>query len=220
MEPFSLIFSKLYRGYLLFWGEYQIYFIENSEKISIFHECVARVKMLIFSPHEMKYIWYLPKKSKFSFYFILNGNTEITTLLFTWLFLLRFGFCSVFIGYNIGCKHSLHLENGLESYFNGWNARNQHLKKDSWVCLRVSVTCKLALRQVKQWRHYVWCWRHNMRSVIFDKYTSLKTLCWKIPVTKLPRKPCFATVLVFVRLFFLLYVPSQQLWSLRDGKCT
>ena len=30
------------------------------KKISIFHECVARVKMLIFSPHEMKYIWYLP----------------------------------------------------------------------------------------------------------------------------------------------------------------
>ena len=87
------------------------------KKISIFHECVARVKMLIFSPHEMKYIWYLPKKSKFSFYFILNGNTEITTLLFTWSFFVRFDFCSVFIGYNIGCKHSLHLENGLESYF-------------------------------------------------------------------------------------------------------
>ena len=82
------------------------------EKISIFHECVARVKMLIFSPHEMKYIWYLPKKSKFSLYFILNRNTEITTLLFTWSFLIRFDFCSVFIGYNIGCKHSLHLENG------------------------------------------------------------------------------------------------------------
>ena len=57
------------------------------------------------------------EKSKFSFYFKLNGNTEITTLLFTWSFLVRFDFCSVFIGYNIGCKHSLHLENGLESYF-------------------------------------------------------------------------------------------------------
>ena len=83
------------------------------KKISIFHECVARVKMLIFSPHEMKYIWYLPRKSKFSFYFILNGNTEITTLLFTWSFLVRFDFCTVFIGYNIGCKRSLHLENDL-----------------------------------------------------------------------------------------------------------
>ena len=67
-----------------------IYFFEVNTKIisssavkkfSIFHECVARVKMLIFSLHEMKYIWYLAKKSKFSFYFILNGNTEITTLL-------------------------------------------------------------------------------------------------------------------------------------------
>ena len=72
--------------------------------------------MLIFSLHEMKYIWYSPQKSKFSFYFILYGNTEITTLLFTWSFLVRFDFCSVFIGYNFGCKHSLHLENGLESY--------------------------------------------------------------------------------------------------------
>ena len=64
------------------------------------------------------YIWNLPKKSKFSLYFILNGNTEITTLLFTWSFLVRFDFCGVFIGYNIGSKRSLHLENGLESYFN------------------------------------------------------------------------------------------------------
>ena len=83
--------------------------------------------MLIFSPHEMKifiniykyiYIWYLPKKSKFSFCFILNGNPEIATLLFTWSFLVRFDFCSVFIGYKSGCKRSLHLENGIESYFN------------------------------------------------------------------------------------------------------
>ena len=104
----------------IYFFEVNIKYISSSavKKISIFHECVARVKMLIFSPHEMKYIWYLPRKSKFSFYFILNGNTEITTLLFTWSFLVRFDFCSVFIGYNIGCKHSLHLENGLESYFN------------------------------------------------------------------------------------------------------
>ena len=75
--------------------------------------------MLIFSPHEMKYIWYLPKERKFSFYFILNGNTESTTLLLPWSFLVRFDFTSVFIGYHMGCKHNLHLENGLVSYFNG-----------------------------------------------------------------------------------------------------
>ena len=89
-----------------------------SENADIFtaRDEIYLVKMLIFSLHEIKYIWYLPRKSKFSFYFILNRNTEITTLLFTWSFLVRFDFFSVFIGYNIGCKHSLHLENGLESY--------------------------------------------------------------------------------------------------------
>ena len=168
---------KIYRGYLLFWGEYQIYFIECGEKNQYFSRVRSTSENADISPHEMKYIWYLPKKRKFSFYFITNGITEITTLLLTWSFLVGFDFCSVFIGYNIGCKRSLHLENGLESYFNEWNARNQHLKKVYWVCLRVGVTCKLALRQVKQWRHYVWCWRHKMRSVIFDKCTSLKTLC-------------------------------------------
>ena len=63
-------------NYILFYIE-DIYFFEvntkyissNVLKISIFHECVARVKLLIFSTHEMKYFWYMPKKSKFSFYF-------------------------------------------------------------------------------------------------------------------------------------------------------
>ena len=36
---------------------------------------------------------------------------------------------SVFIGYNIGCKHRVNLENGLESYFNKWSIRNQHYEK-------------------------------------------------------------------------------------------
>ena len=167
--------------------------------------------MLIFSPQEMIYIWYLPKKSKCSFYFILNGNTEITTLLFTWSFLVRFDYCSVFIGYNIGCKHSLHLENGLESYFNEWNARNQHLKKVYWVtrCLRVGVTCKLALRQVKQWRHYVWCWRHNMRSVIFDKYTSLETYY----VKKSQSQNCQES-LVLLQFYFILQWKYKSYQSL------
>ena len=58
--------------------------------------------MLIFSQHEMKCIWYLPKKGKFSFYFILNENTEITNLLFTWSFLVRFDFSSVLLGITFG----------------------------------------------------------------------------------------------------------------------
>ena len=38
-------------------------------KTSDFHECAARMKISMFSTHEMKYIWYLLKKSKFSFFF-------------------------------------------------------------------------------------------------------------------------------------------------------
>ena len=131
-------------------------------KISFFHKCVAKVKILIFSPHEMNYIWFLPKKS------IQRKTQKAKPNFFSGRF--SFIFFSVFIGYKIWCKHSLHLENGLESYFNEWNARNQHLKKVNWMCLRICVTCKLALRQVKQWRLYVWCWRLSMCSVISDKY--------------------------------------------------
>ena len=45
---------------------------------------------------------------KVNFLFILY-STEIQ--LFPWRFLIRSDFCSVFIGYNIEGKHSLHLEN-------------------------------------------------------------------------------------------------------------
>ena len=86
--------------------------------------------MLIFSPDEKKHIFFLfytqwknlgcpfrisieyKIKRKFAF-----SRPEKKSV-FPWSFLVRFGFCSVFTGYTIGCKHSLHLENGLESYFN------------------------------------------------------------------------------------------------------
>ena len=42
------------------------YFEVNTKNIS---SRVLQIQM--FSTHEMKYIWYLPNKSKFSFYFIL-----------------------------------------------------------------------------------------------------------------------------------------------------
>ena len=56
------ICHMLSRGYLLFEvnGEYQIYFIEYVENIRI----------LMFSIHEIKYIWYLPP-IKVNFLFIL-----------------------------------------------------------------------------------------------------------------------------------------------------
>ena len=40
-------------------------------KTSDINECAACVKILKSSNYEMKCIWYLPKKSKFPFYFIL-----------------------------------------------------------------------------------------------------------------------------------------------------
>ena len=59
---------------------------------------VFAVKKYIF------FLFYTPRKYR-------NHNL-------TWSFLGRFDLCSVFIGFNIWCKRSLHLENGLESYFN------------------------------------------------------------------------------------------------------
>ena len=58
--------------------------------------------MLIFSPHEMKYIWYSPKKSKFSFYFMLNGNTESTNLLFLGRFSFDVTFAVCLLGITLG----------------------------------------------------------------------------------------------------------------------
>ena len=101
-------------GYLLFSGEYQIYLIECGEKNQYFSRVRSTSENAdIFTTRDEIYFVFAVKKNKFSFYFILNRNTEITTLLFTWSFLVRFDFCSVFIGYNIGCKHSLHLENHI-----------------------------------------------------------------------------------------------------------
>ena len=88
-----IVVNVINRGklYLLFLGEYQtfIYFIECGEKISIFHHMRWNIFRIC------------QKKSKFSFYFILNENTESTTYLFPWSFLVRFDFCIVFIAYNI-----------------------------------------------------------------------------------------------------------------------
>ena len=71
-------YGKYIEHIYFFCDEYQIYF-ECSEKISIFHECVAQVKMLIFLPHKKKYIWYSPKKVNFLFILYSMENTESTT---------------------------------------------------------------------------------------------------------------------------------------------
>ena len=69
--------------------------------------------MLIFSPHEMKYIWYLPKKVNFLFiiYSTAIQKSQPYFLLGRFSFDLTSAVC--LFGYNIGCKHSFHLENGL-----------------------------------------------------------------------------------------------------------
>ena len=67
------------------------------------------MKLLIFSTHEMKYFWYLPKKVNFPFIFSVKGKPQ----LFSLSFLVNFALLSAFNGYNNGWKHNLHLENGL-----------------------------------------------------------------------------------------------------------
>ena len=81
------------------------------KKIRIFHECEARVKMLIFSPHEMKYIWYLPKKSIFSFYIysteIQKAHPNFSLCHFS--FDLTFSVCllGIALGVNIVCTEKM-----------------------------------------------------------------------------------------------------------------
>ena len=38
---------------------------------------VLKIKLLIFSTHEMKFVWYLPKKSKFGFNFFRKIKGKI-----------------------------------------------------------------------------------------------------------------------------------------------
>ena len=99
----SLI-SRINRGHLLFWGEYQIYFIKCGEKISIYHDCVERVKMLIVSPHEMKHIWYLMNK-KVNFLFILYSTEIQKALLGRFSIDLTFAACllGIALGVNVVC---------------------------------------------------------------------------------------------------------------------
>ena len=59
---------------LTFLGEYKI--SSNAVKNRIYNECVARVKIMIFSIHEMKYIWYEFYRNNVNFYFVLHGKLQ------------------------------------------------------------------------------------------------------------------------------------------------
>ena len=68
------------RGYLLFLGEYHIYFIEFGEKNQYFSRvCSTSEKADIFIARDEIYLVFAKKKSKLSFYSMLTGNTESAT---------------------------------------------------------------------------------------------------------------------------------------------
>ena len=84
------------------------YISSNAVKNQYYPECVARVYLLIFSPH----VLYLPKKSLNFMHFILRRITESK---------LNFLVVSCPISQfriTLGFHHSLHPENGLEEHFN------------------------------------------------------------------------------------------------------
>ena len=63
------------------------------------------MKTLIFSLHKIKYIWYLQKKSKFSFNFILNGELQKAQPKF---FAGRFSFNFTFSACSMGIILGVH----------------------------------------------------------------------------------------------------------------
>ena len=79
--------------------------------------------MLLFSTHKIKFVWYLPKQSKISFYFILfqrtTGNeTTLQKLTFFLTISCEFSLVQRVHWVYYWVKHSLHLENGTECHFN------------------------------------------------------------------------------------------------------
>ena len=56
----------------------------------------------IFTARDEKYLVFAEKKSKFSFYFLLNGNTEITTLLLLGRFSFDLTFAECLLGITLG----------------------------------------------------------------------------------------------------------------------
>ena len=97
--------SQIYRVYLLF--KMNAKYISSSAVINqYFHECVARVDLLIFSPHFI-YLVFTEKESKFSLYFILSSHFSSDLEVSLCLYRITLGF-----------HHSLHLENSLEEHFN------------------------------------------------------------------------------------------------------
>ena len=105
------------------------------------------MKLLIFSTNEMKYFGlFTEKKVIFLFIFFVKGKT---THLFLVIF-VNFARLSALSGYNIGCKPSLHLENGLSCHFNRVDKKKFAVKESRLNCRQTDVACNLALRELKR----------------------------------------------------------------------
>ena len=99
------------------------------------------MKLLIFSTYEIKYIWYLPKKSKFSFYFFRKGGK--INFFYCHFSLILLGSARL-VGVILGAT-----ENGILCHLNEWIKRNLRFKKAAGSCHRIDVACKLSLRKLK-----------------------------------------------------------------------
>ena len=67
---------------------------------------------MIFSIHEMKYLWYVPKQVKFHFILYFSGHFFLA-ISRPFPLVQRVNEYNIIIGF----KHNLHLENGLEYHF-------------------------------------------------------------------------------------------------------
>ena len=100
-----------------------IYFFEvNTKYISSNVLKISGISLLL---QELKYFWYLLKKSKFSFYFFHKGEK---LYFFHGHFSLILLGSARLVGIILGAN-SLHLENGLQCHFNEWIKRNLWFKK-------------------------------------------------------------------------------------------
>ena len=117
------------------------YISSSAVKNQYYHECVALVYLLIFSPH----VWYLPKKKSLNFmHFILRRikESKLNFLVVScpiWQFRITLSF-----------HHSLYLEMAWKNILTN-ETKDVSLLRESSKCagLRIGVICKLTIAQPK-----------------------------------------------------------------------
>ena len=101
----------IYRGYWLFWGEYQIYAIEVL-KISVISRVRSTSEIAVtFNIWDEIFLVFAEKKEIFFLFFFRKGKNLTFFLVIS--FLDNLAWFNAFSGFNIGFKRSLHLENRL-----------------------------------------------------------------------------------------------------------